>query len=84
MIKIEFSSAIAIFIFLTVFVTFIIWLVTEKRKALDLLSSESRFFWQCNICTYVYIDSRHTAISRCPRCNSYNKKSSEDMSYENL
>ncbi|MBU3911961.1 MAG: hypothetical protein KKD90_05185 [Candidatus Omnitrophica bacterium] len=77
MIEIEFSSAIAIFIFLTVFIVFVIWLFTEKKKALGLLSPESRFLWQCNICTYVYIDSRHNAISQCPRCNSYNKKSSE-------
>ncbi|MFH1853976.1 MAG: hypothetical protein ABH815_01545 [Candidatus Omnitrophota bacterium] len=74
MIKVEFSFAIAVYMFLTVFLIFIIWLFTEKKKTLKLLSSENRFFWQCNICTYVYIDSRHNTISQCPRCGSYNEK----------
>jgi len=74
MIKIEFSAAIALYILLTVFLVFAAWLFCERRKAFKLLSAENRFFWQCAICTYVYVDSRHNTISRCPRCGSYNEK----------
>jgi len=74
MIKIEFSLAIALYIALTVSLVLIFWLILERKKVKKFFSVEDRFFWQCNICTYVYVDSRHSVISQCPRCRSYNKK----------
>ncbi|MBU1852476.1 MAG: hypothetical protein KJ957_00340 [Candidatus Omnitrophica bacterium] len=74
MIKIEFSLAIAVYLGLTVGLILLVWIYFEKRKTLESFYSENRFFWQCSICTYVYIDSMHNLISQCPRCGSYNKK----------
>ena len=78
MIKIEFSLAIALYLILTVCLIFVLWMCFEKKRILRLLPPENRFFWQCNICTYVYVDSQHSAISQCPRCGSYNKKEELD------
>ncbi|NQT74906.1 MAG: hypothetical protein HQ566_00110 [Candidatus Omnitrophica bacterium] len=74
MIKIEFSLAIALFLILTVCLVLISWMFFDKKKQLGPFSSEKAFFWQCSICTYVYVDSKHNTISQCPRCGSYNKK----------
>lgn len=78
MIKIEFSTAVALYLFLTVFIVFVIWLFFENRKIAKPLYSDNRFFWQCNICTYVYVDTMHNTISQCPRCGSYNNKEDSD------
>ena len=73
MIRIEFSIAVALYIILTACLLLLL-LIFENRKDSKLFSSEKNFLWQCFICTYVYVDSRHTNISQCPRCGSYNKK----------
>jgi predicted Zn-ribbon and HTH transcriptional regulator len=73
MIKIEFSLAIALYLVLTTCVVLLI-IVLKNRKGQKQFSSEKNFLWQCFICTYVYVDSRHNTISQCPRCGSYNKK----------
>jgi len=77
MIKIGFSLAVALYLILTVWLVLILWLVSEKRRVSETFPSEKNFFWQCNICTYVYLDSKHNTISQCPRCGSYNKKEEE-------
>lgn len=74
MIKIEFSLAIAIYLIFTVCLILVLWLVFERKKLQGTISLEKGFFWQCNVCTYVYVDSTHNVISLCPRCGSYNKK----------
>lgn len=74
MIKIEFSLAVGLYLILTTCLVLILWAVFEKKKILDSLFSEKTFFWQCNICTYVYVDSKHINLSQCPRCSSFNKK----------
>ncbi|MDP8230900.1 MAG: hypothetical protein P9L93_07350 [Candidatus Gorgyraea atricola] len=74
MVRIEFSLAISLYLIITICVILAAWIICEKKKTLELFSSEKNFFWQCDICTYVYVDSRHAAISTCPRCGSYNKK----------
>lgn len=74
MIKIEFSLAIGLYIALTVCLVLVLWLVFEKKKSPKSFTSEENFFWQCSICTYVYVHSRHSALSQCPRCGSYNRK----------
>lgn len=78
MVKVEFSLAVALYLLLTVCLVLLAWLIFEKKKVFKKFSSEKDFFWQCSICTYVYVDSRHTKISQCPRCGSYNKKEGQE------
>lgn len=74
MIEVEFSLAVAAYLVLTIFFILALWMLSERRKIPGEFLSEEAFFWQCKICTYVYVDSKHSAISKCPRCGSYNKK----------
>lgn len=74
MIKIEFSLAIAMYLIFTVCLILILWLLFERKKQKTLVSLEKGFFWQCNVCTYVYVDTTYDVISKCPRCESFNKK----------
>ncbi|MFH1783198.1 MAG: hypothetical protein ABH848_06240 [Candidatus Omnitrophota bacterium] len=74
MIKVEFSLAIGIYLILSVCLILLAWFIYEKKAVNTFVSTEKTFFWQCTICTLVYIDSHHTNISQCPRCKSFNKK----------
>ncbi|KPK38422.1 MAG: hypothetical protein AMJ78_10035 [Omnitrophica WOR_2 bacterium SM23_29] len=74
MIVLEFSFAVALYIFLTTIALLLYWLFFEKAKYFKDYSLSDRHVWQCSICTYFYIDSKHTTISVCPRCGSYNEK----------
>lgn len=74
MIKIEFSLAITLYLIVTTCVILLMWLVFERRNVLRYVSSDKNFFWQCDVCTYVYVDTVHKTISTCPRCRSYNKR----------
>jgi len=74
MIRVEFSLAVALYLVLTACSILILWMFMERKKMLTSVSSDKRFFWQCDICTYVYVDSKHSVISQCPRCTSYNRR----------
>lgn len=76
MIKIEFSLAITLYLFLTTIALLLYWIFFEKTKNFKDRSSSDRYVWQCSICTHFYIDSKHTTLSICPRCGSYNEKGS--------
>jgi hypothetical protein len=77
MIKIEFSLAVALYLILTTCLVLLIFVFKNKKDPKQ-FSSEKNFLWQCSICTYVYVDSRHVNISQCPRCGSYNKKEEQE------
>jgi len=74
MISIEFSWAAAIYISVCAVALISYWAFFERVRRLPNRSVSERSVWQCAICTYFYIDSRHSDISACPRCGSYNKK----------
>lgn len=73
MIKIDFSLAVSLYLILTTCLVLLALLFENKKKQKQ-FSSEKNFLWQCSICTYVYVDSRHINMSQCPRCGSYNNK----------
>ena len=74
MIRLELSWAAALYISLCVGAVVIYWVFFEKARDLPNRSVSDRNVWHCAVCTYFYIDSRHSEISLCPRCGSYNKK----------
>jgi len=73
MIKVDFSLVVSLYLILTTCLV-LLALVFQNRKRQKQFSSEKNFLWQCSICTYAYVDSRHNKISQCPRCGSYNNK----------
>ncbi len=74
MIDLDFRTAVAGYIIIFLAVIFILWFTGKKQKDKELLLDD-KFLWFCSVCTYTYISTKEEAISTCPRCGSYNKKS---------
>jgi len=73
MINIDFSYAVAFYLFFFLSVIMIRWIFTRKDKDRDLLL-DPKFIWFCSVCTYTYINTKEPKLTVCPRCGSYNKK----------
>jgi len=73
MINIDFSLAVALYIFLFVIGVLVTWLFSKRQKDKD-LSLDPKFIWFCSICAHTYINTKEELITTCPRCGSYNKK----------
>ena len=71
MIELDISTAVAIYLFLTVVGLLLLWLFFDREAKPKHYTSEKESIWQCNICTFSYVDSQHDLISKCPRCGRY-------------
>ncbi len=71
MVRIDISTALFIYLFISVIVVFLAWVFFDFGTGMKTFSSEEKYIWHCSICTHTYIDSRHDEISKCPRCGSY-------------
>ena len=76
--EVDFSIAIAIYLVLILLVFLVLWIFSERRAKSSSVASSKDFFWQCDVCTYIYVDSKHRIVSQCPRCKSYNKREEGD------
>ena len=74
MITLDISQAIFLYLFFSVIGVLILWIFFEERLKFLYYLEEEIYVWQCNICTYTYVDSINRDISRCPRCNSLNER----------
>lgn len=75
MITLEFSAALVLYISLSVFAVLIYWVFSGKEEYKRInVSMPDKYIWQCLICAFLYVDSKHPSVSVCPRCGSYNKK----------
>lgn len=75
MIRLEFSTAVALYLSFSVIIILILWIAFEYRKEGKKFTSGGRFIWHCSICDNTYVDSKHENISQCPRCGSYVERS---------
>jgi len=73
MIKLDLAVAVAMYIGFFAIGLLFIWVFLEKGR-FKKYSSDDKYIWHCNICTHVYVDSRHEHISTCPKCGTYIKK----------
>lgn len=78
MLKLDVSTAVFLYLTVSLLVVFLLWVLFEKRTALPKYVREDANVWECAICAHTYVDSTHHEISQCPQCKSYNKKSPED------
>ncbi|MEA3329022.1 MAG: hypothetical protein U9Q08_04815 [Candidatus Omnitrophota bacterium] len=73
MIRLDLTTAVSIYQFITVFGILTIWIIvncTKKRK----LTDQDNAFRQCSVCTRLYLVDKDQDITRCPGCKSYNKR----------
>jgi len=75
MIHVDFTLAVALYTTFLLAAIFAVWIFARKQKEKD-LSLDPRFIWFCSVCAYTFINTKEEYISICPRCGSYNKKSS--------
>ena len=69
------TLAISIYLLIQMSLLFLLWFHAEGEGLREIASPEGKeFLWRCHICTFVYIDSRHDELSRCPQCGSFNER----------
>ena len=78
MIRVDVSVAVVFYVMSALLVIFVMWVFFEKKSVLPKFVREEADVWECTICAYTYVDSRHQEISQCPQCKSYNKKAPEE------
>lgn len=71
MIKITLTQGVFIYLIVPMVVFIISWIVFENSKKKNKFIEDKSHMWYCNICGYTFIDTLHTDLSRCPRCESY-------------
>ncbi|GEM_PF-539670 len=71
MIKVNISTALFLYLFLTAVVILIIWSFFSFGTKLKTFSSDEKYIWHCSICALTYVDSINDVVSKCPRCASY-------------
>ena len=74
MIRLTFSAAISLYVFLYVLGVLLIWIAFERSKPLKDFSFTERHIWHCAICLIPYIDSLSDLLSRCPHCGNLNQR----------
>ncbi len=78
MFRLDVSTAVFLYVMSSLLVIFLMWIFFERTTTFPKFVREEADVWECTICAYTYVDSRHHGISQCPQCKSYNKKSPED------
>lgn len=74
MIKIDISTALFFYMLFSTMLILVVWGFFDFGTKLKIFGSDEKYIWHCSICANTYIDSRHSDISRCPVCGSYNEK----------
>lgn len=74
MIKLQFEIAIFLYLLIAIFGFLVAWVIFTKMKIRAKHSAQLESIWQCFICTYIYVDSKNSRLSVCPRCKSYNER----------
>ncbi len=77
MIKLEFETAVFLYLLIAIFGFLAAWFVFSKIKRRSDEQAKLESIWQCSICAYIYVDSKNKVVSLCPRCNSYNQRKSK-------
>ncbi len=73
MIEVPVSSAVLVFLLVTVAFVLVVWFLTERRRpGEDNRKKIEDHVLKCPICTHVYLETRPGGMSKCPRCGSLN------------
>lgn len=74
MITLDISQAVFLYLLFSVVSILVLWIFFEERLKFIYLREEDLYVWQCEICTYTYVDSTNKEISKCPMCDSFNTR----------
>ncbi len=77
MIPITLTTALAVYSAILAGLALMIWVYTETRAHRRRRELGKQFLWRCVYCRYTYLDEHASALSKCPRCASYNAATDE-------
>ena len=73
MIEVPVSSAVLVFLLVTVAFVLVVWFFTERRRpGEDTREKIKDHVLRCPICTNVYLETKPGGMTRCPECGSLN------------
>ena len=70
MFKVDFSSAIAVFLMFDFVVVISLWLFYTYNKDKEADVCDSKYFRQCPYCCVVFFDYQKKVLCSCPQCKS--------------
>lgn len=79
MIRLDIGTFVFFYMLFSLVAIFILWVLLGRRHAGDVRPKEIEYIWKCQVCFNNYIDSRHSDISVCPVCCSYNKREKTEV-----
>ncbi|MDD5440548.1 MAG: hypothetical protein PHS37_10230 [Candidatus Omnitrophica bacterium] len=74
MILIDISTALFLYLFFTTMAVLFLWTYAGYRTRERTFKKDVEVMRRCSICANAYIDSKDSALSRCPQCGSLNEK----------
>ena len=73
MIEVSVSSAVLVFLLVTVALVLVVWFLSERRRPGEGERGKIEdHVLKCPICTNVYLETRPGGMSKCPKCGSLN------------
>lgn len=77
MIPVGFSTAVLIYLLVTLVGVMIVWVRFERGESFKKYKMHPKEVWNCTVCAYTYVDSLHQELSKCPQCQSWNRRAAE-------
>ncbi len=78
MIPVDFSTAVLIYLLVTLIGVIAVWVRFERGDAFKKYNVHPKEVWNCSVCAYTYVDSLHRELSKCPQCQSWNRRNEDD------
>lgn len=76
MIELSPSTAIMLYLSLTLVAVLGLWGYNHYRTRNRSLKMDAQQLLVCEYCHYVYLEANEAAVTQCPQCHSFNKLNS--------
>lgn len=73
MIELTFSTALVIYLCLTLFLLLGLWLFHHYHASKRKIITCDQKLYVCEYCHFAYLQESHKNLTRCPQCKSLNK-----------
>lgn len=70
MIKIDFSTAVALFLIFDLALVMVLWAIYNCNGKKETDIQDSNYFRQCPYCCLVFFDYEKSRLRTCPQCKS--------------
>lgn len=74
MIEVSLTTALMIYLFMTLGCLFGLWGLQHYLRRKDKLITVQPQLYVCEYCQFCYLDEQLKPVTRCPQCRSFNRK----------